>query len=75
MYAEENKNKLHVWSKPMTAKGKPCQDDASAGRVLHLASFYVAVGLNFVVHFLTLIISLMMLRYDENRDYELVAVV
>jgi len=41
----------------------------------HLDSFYVSVCLDFVVHFLVLVCSLMMLRYDENRDYELVAII
>jgi hypothetical protein len=79
MYAEENKSRLHLWPQrqPPAPVSAPCDDNDGNGpqEVLHLASFYIALCLNFVIHFLTLVMSLMMLRYDENRDYELVALV
>jgi hypothetical protein len=72
MYVEENRRKLHFRvQKDIT---EPSCELINGG-VLHLSSYYISVCLNFVIHFLTLILCLMMLRFDENRDYELVATV
>lgn len=41
-------------------------------QILHLDSYYVGVGIDFIVQFHALLACLLMLRYDRGRDYQLV---